>query len=383
MKITEIEIMPVSIPTIIPYTLSFGTITEATSVLIKLHTDNGLYGIGDTSPCPTFSEESPESVFSTLKNYLFPAIKGMDPLNIGLIHQRMDQTVKGNPFAKAAIGIALYDILGKYFNVPIYKLLGGCYRKEFPLLWPLMGADAQTNVKEAKNAVKRGFRSMFIKVGHNNLDIDIDVERVAAVRKAVGDEVIIVPDANQGQGWTLQIAIQFIRKVEPYNVAWVEQPVSRWDFDGLARIRKAVNTPISADESLCSIYDAMILAKRDAVDIASIKLQKSEGFYKAKKIAAIMESANIPVYINAMIETGGSVAASLQFAVSIRNVIPFSAALMSTLRLQDDILKEGSLCIKNGVITVTDRPGLGVELDEQKIARYEYKTKSSKKELQK
>lgn len=374
MKITEIEIMPVSIPTIMPYVLSFGTVTAATSVLIKLHTDNGLYGIGDTSPCPTFSYESPESVVSILRDYLYPAVKGMDPHNIELIHKRMDEAVKGNPFAKAAIDIALYDISGKYFNVPIYKLLGGCCRKEFPLLWPLMGADAETNAKEAKNAVKRGFRSVMVKVGHN--DPDIEIERVAAVRKAVGDEVIIIPDANQG--WTPQIAIQCIRKMEPYNVAFVEQPVPQWDIDGLALVREAVNTPISADESLCSIYDAMILAKRNAVDIVSIKLQKSEGFCKAKKIAAIMESANISVYINSMIETGGSVAASLQFAVSIPNVIPFSAALMSTLRLQDDILKEGSLHIENGVITVTDRPGLGVELDEDKIARYEYKAKSTK-----
>jgi len=97
--------------------------------------------------------------------------------------------------------------------------------------------------KEAKNAVNRGFRSVMVKVGHN--DLDIEVERVAAVRKAVGDKVIIIPDANQG--WTPQIAIQFIRKVEPYNVAWVEQPVPRWDIDGLARVRESVNTPISAD----------------------------------------------------------------------------------------------------------------------------------------
>jgi len=368
MKITEIEIIPIRIPTIMPYTLSFGTQTEATSVVIKLHTKNGLYGIGDTSPCPIFSNESPESVFSILKNYLFPAIKGMDPFNVGLIHERMDKTVKGNSFAKAAIGIALYDILGKHLNVPIYKLLGGCHRKEFPLLWPLMGPDAETNAKEAKNAVKRGFRSVMIKVGHN--DPDVEVGRVAAVRKAVGDKVVIIPDANQG--WTSQIAIQCIRKMEAYNVAWVEQPVPSWDIDGLVRVREAVNVPLSADESLYSIFDAMILAKRDAVNIVSIKLQKSEGFYKAKKIAAIMEAANMPIYINSMVETGGSVAASLQFAVSLPNVIPFSAALMSTLRIKDDILKEGSLHIENGVIKVSDRPGLGVELDEKKIAHYEY-----------
>jgi len=369
MKITEIEIMAVRIPTIMPYFLSSGTVNEAMSVIIKLHTDNGLYGIGDTSPCTTLSEESPESVYCILKNYLFPAIKNMDPFNIGLIHQRMDHTVKRNSFAKAAIDIALYDILGKYFNVPVYKLLGGCFRKELPLLWPLMGADADINVKESKNAVNSGFRSFMIKVGGN--DPDIDVERVAAVRKAIGDKMIIIPDANQG--WTPQIAIQCIRKMESCKVAWVEQPVPSWDIDGLIYVRNAVNVPISADESIYSIYDAMNLAKRDAVDIISIKLQKSEGFYKAKKIAAIMESVNIPIYINSMIETGGSVAASLQFAVSLPNIITYSTALMSTLRLKDDILKKGSLNIKNGVIKVNDRPGLGVELDEKKISRYEYK----------
>jgi len=368
MKIKEIEIIPIHIPTIMPYALSFGTLTEATSIIIKLHTDNGIYGIGDTSPCPTFHDESPESIYSILKNYIFPAIKGMDPFNVGLIHERMDKTVKGNSFAKAAIGIALYDILGKYLNVPIYKLLGGCHRDEFPLLWPLMGPDAETNAKEAKNAIDRGFRSVMVKVGHN--DPDVEVGRVAAIRKAVGEKVVIIPDANQG--WTSQIAIQCILKMEAYNVAWVEQPVPAWDIEGLARVREAVNVPLSADESLYTIFDAMNLAKKDAVDIVSVKLQKSEGFYKAKKIAAITEAANMPIYINSMIETGGSVAASLQFAVSCPNVIPFSAALMSTLRIKDDILKEGNLHIENGVIKVSDRPGLGVELDEKKIARYEY-----------
>jgi len=366
MKITEMEIIPVKVPTIIPYALSFGTVTAATSVLIRLHTDSGIYGIGDTSPCPGFSEESPESVVSILRHYLYPAIQGMDPRNVGVIHKRMDDAVKGNSFAKTAIGIALYDILGKHFNVPVYELLGGCFRREIPLLWPLMGADASTNVKEAKKAIQEGYRSLMIKVGHN--DPEVEVERVAAVRAAVGEKILIIPDANQG--WTPQIAIQCIRKMEAYHVAWVEQPVPRWDVDGLVRVREAVHTPISADESLTSIYDALILAKRNAVDIVSIKLQKSEGFYKAKKIAAIMEAANIPIFINSMIETGGNVAASLQFAASTPNVIPYSAALMSTLRLKDDILKKGDLQIENAVIHVTDRPGLGVTLDDRKLSRY-------------
>lgn len=366
MKITEIEIFPVSVPTIMPYAVSSGTLTAANSIVIKLHTDNGLYGIGDTSPSPLFSEETPQSVISTLKDILAPAIKGMNPLAVEMVHQRMDAAIKANAFAKAAVGIALYDLLGKHFSVPAYQLMGGLVREEFPLLWPLMGADAETNVKEAETAMQRGYRSVMIKVGHN--EPDVEVERVAAVRKAIGDKCILIPDANQG--WSPQVAIQCIRRMEPYNLAWVEQPVPRWDLEGMVKVREATGTLISADESLCSIYDAMALVKSGAVDVVSVKLQKSEGLLKAKKIAAITEAANIPIFVNSMIETGGSVAASLQFAASTPNVIPYTAAMMSTQRLQDDILKEGSLAIDGASIRVTDRPGLGIELDERKLAKY-------------
>ncbi len=368
MEISGIEIIPIKIPTIDAYSLSFGTVTAATSVIIKLYTDNGTYGIGDTSPCPMFSYESSESVVGILQNYLFPAIKGMDPYNIEHIHKAMDEAVKGNPFAKAAIDIALYDIIGKLLNIPIYKLLGGCFVKKLPLLWPLLGSDAETNVKEATKAIKRGFKSIMIKVGQNVPDVDI--ERVSAVRKAIGEEIIIIVDANQG--WTRSTAIKCIRKMEPFNIAWIEQPVPRWDIDGMKSIKDTVSTPISVDEGLCSLNDAIAIIKGNAVDIASIKLQKSGGFCKAKKIAAIMEAGNIPIFINSMIETGGSVSASLHFAVSIPNAITFSAALMSTLRLKDDITKEGSLLIKDGFILVTDKPGLGIELDQKKIDFYTY-----------
>lgn len=366
MKITEIEIFPVSVPTIMPYVVSSGTLTAANSLVIKLHTDNGLYGIGDTSPSPLFSEETPQSVISTLKDILAPAIRGMNPMAVEMVHQRMDAAIKANAFAKAAVGIALYDLLGKHFNVPAYQLMGGLVREEFPLLWPLMGGDAETNVKEAEEAMRRGFRSVMIKVGHN--EPDVEVERVAAVRKAIGDKCVLIPDANQG--WSPQVAIQCIRRMEPYNLAWVEQPVPRWDLEGMVKVREATGALICADESLCSIYDAMALVKSGAVDVVSVKLQKSEGLLKAKKIAAITEAANIPIFINSMIETGGSVAASLQFAASTPNVVPYTAAMMSTLRLQDDILTPGSLAIDGTSIRVTDRPGLGIELDESKLAKY-------------
>lgn len=367
MKITEIEVFPINIPTVTPYVLSHGTVGSAESVVIKLHADNGLFGVGDTSPSPTFSEESQQSVVSALTDFLEPAIKGMNPFSIEQIHSRMDEVLKGNSFAKAAIGIALYDLLGKHLELPVHDLLGGRCHDEFPLLWPLMGGDADTNAREAEAAVKRGHKSVMIKVGHN--DPQVEIERVAAVRKVVGEGFVLIPDANQG--WTPQIAVQCIRGMAPYGVAWVEQPVPRWDLDGLVRVRDAVDVPISADESLCSMYDAMALVKRSAVDIVSVKLQKSEGFSRAKKIAAITQAANVPIFVNSMVETGGSVAASLQFAASTPNVIPYSAALMSTLRLQDDILMEGSLEIEDATITVSKKPGLGIQLDEQKLSKYE------------
>ncbi len=366
LKITEIEIFPVSVPTIAPYVVSSGTLTAANSIVIKLHTENGVFGIGDTSPSPLFSEETPESVINALQNVIAPAIKGMSQFALEMVHKRMDEAIEANAFAKAAVGIALYDLLGKHFNVPAYQLLGGLVRTEFPLLWPLMGGDIDTNVKEAADAIKRGYRSVMIKVGHN--DPDLEVARVAAVRKTIGDKCVLIPDANQG--WTPEVAIQCIRRMEPYDVAWVEQPVPRENLDGMVKVREATGAKICADESLCSIYDAMALVKSGAVDIVSVKLQKSEGLLKAKKIAAITEAANIPIFVNSMIETGGSVAASLHFAASTPNVVPYTSALMSTQRLQDDILKEGSLMIDGPTIRVTDRPGLGIELDEAKLAKY-------------
>lgn len=371
MKIREVEVFAVSVPTIIPYALSFGQVIAANSVLVRIHTEDGLYGIGETSPILTFSEESPETVTDVLKGYLIPAIMGENPARIEYIHHIMDKAVKGNSFAKAAIDIALYDMMGRKFKIPLYELLGGLYRDQFPLLWPLMGGDAETNTKEAMEAVKRGFRSLMIKVGF--LEPDEDVHRVAEVRKAIGNEIILIPDANQG--WTAQTAIKCIKQMERYNIAWVEQPVPKWDIDGLVRVKNAVDVPISVDEGLCSMNDALTLVKRNAADIVSMKLQKTEGFCKAKKIAAILEAANVPIFINGMIEAGVSVAASLQFAATTPNVIPNTAALMSSLRLQDDIIVAGGLQIDNGVIRVTDRPGLGVELDEKKIARYSYHRK--------
>lgn len=349
-----------------PYEVSSGTLTAANSIVIKLHADNGLFGIGDTSPSPIFSEETPQSVIAALRDYIEPAIKGFDPCGIEAVHQRMDAVIRGNPFAKAAVGIALYDLLGKHLGVPAYQLMGGLFREEFPLLWPLMGGDVDTNVSEAENAMKRGYRSVMLKVGHN--EPDVEVERMAAVRKAVGDKCVIIPDANQG--WTPQVAIQCIRKMAPYNPAWIEQPVPRWDLEGMAKVREATGALICADESLCSASDAMALIKSGAVDMVSVKLQKSEGLLKAKKIAAITEAANIPIFVNSMIETGGSVAASLQFAASTPNVIPYTAAMMSTQRLQDDILTKDSLDNVGPTIRVSSRPGLGIELDEAKLSEY-------------
>ena len=366
MKITEVELFPVSVPTIMPYVVSSGTLTAANSIIIKLHTDNGLFGIGDTSPSPLFLEETPQSVIRSLRDVLAPAIVGLNPLEVELVHKCMDEAIEANAFAKAAVGIALYDLLGKKFDVPAYQLMGGLVQREFSLLWPLMGGDAETNVREAEEAMKRGYRSVMIKVGHK--EPDEEVERVAAVRKTVGDKCVIIPDANQG--WTPEVAIECIREMEPYNVAWVEQPVPRSNLEGMVKVREATGALISADESLCSIYDAMALVKSGAVDVVSVKLQKSEGLLKAKKIAAITEAANIPIFVNSMIETGGSVAASLQFAASTPNVISYTAALMSTQRLQDDILKEGSLEIDGPTIRVTDRPGLGIELDDAKLDKY-------------
>jgi len=242
--------------------------------------------------------------------------------------------VKGNYLAKAAVDLACYDILGKAVSLPVYYLLGGLLREGIPLAWSLGADTPENNAREALEYKARGIKTLMIKVG--SLSLEEDIERVKVVRKAVGKDVHLIVDANQG--WDIAEVIQFGKAVSKYNIDFIEQPVPYWDIEGLSKIRRSISIPISADESLFTIHEARTLIKKSAVDVFSIKVVKHGGIYKAKQIIELANAFNIKCWMNSMIEEGITQAASLHLGVSTLNILEsMGHAYFSPLRLKEDI----------------------------------------------
>lgn len=340
--------------------------TTFASVLLRVTTDDGLVGLGETNPLPGFTAESPESVMQMLRSRVGPAVLGMDPTNVGALHARMDAAAPGNPFAKAPIDIAAYDLWGQSLRVPIHQLLGGRLRDRVPMIWPIGGATPAENVGEVLEKIEAGYRSFHIKIGA--LGPQIDVARVRAIREAVGPDIPLMLDANQG--WDRTTALQTIRQLEEFAPSMVEQPVPAWDIESMAAIQAAVSVPISADEMVDSAHKAVELVSRDAARVFSLKTGKMGGFMRTLQIATIAEAAGIHYFINSMIEMGVSVAASLHVAAVVPNLVNHGHALMSNLRITEDIVTPASFAYDGKSILVPEHcHGLGITLDEDIVAR--------------
>lgn len=367
MKITGIKVSAVNIPTVKSYHVAvLGTIDSTQSVVLELHTDQGLVGIGESDPALMFTGESQRTVMTMLKHHLGPAVLGMDPRQIEAIHQRMGAVCLGNPFAKAAIDLACHDLVGKALNAPVYQLLGGLVHERIPVMWSLGSQPPQVNAREAAEKVEQGYRTIGLKLGI--LAPEEDIQRVAQVRQAVGDDIKLRCDANQS--WSVGTAIRAIHQLEQYGVVMVEQPVPKWDLEGMAQIVQVVNIPVGVDESLSSPHDALRIIQSRSADFFSIKTTKQGGLHNAQKIRAMVETSGGKIFVNSMIEMGVSVMSGLHFAASTVGLFEIGHALNSVRRLRDDILKEPVRYDGGDIIVPQGCTGLGVELDEHKMAKY-------------
>jgi len=353
MKIIKVEAVPFDVKLTEPFRIAIGTIFSTRGILVRVHTDENIVGIGEGAPTLMITGETQEGALNVVNNYLANVLVGKDPLNIGKLIADMDKTIIGNPSAKAAVDIALHDVLGKAAGKPLYQMLGGRVH-EVATDCTVGIKEPEAMAKDARAIVEKGFSSVKVKIG---IDVKEDIERVRRIREAVGDDVAIRVDANQG--YDAKTAIKVIRELERYDIQLVEQPVPTWDIEGLRLVRQAVSIPVMADESVHTPQDAVELIKRDAVDLINIKLMKSGGIFKAKQIAIIAEAAGIPCMIGCMLETKLSITAAAHFAASTRNVK--EADLDAPLFLKEDPVKEG-IKYDKGILKISDLPGIGVKL---------------------
>ncbi len=352
-KIREVEILPYSIPVKLVIKVALPVALVADGVFIRLHTEDGLVGVGEASPYSPVTGETKLTDIAFART-LAEMIKGRDPFTIPKIVDEMDILSPGNSSIKAAFEMALWDLCGKLAGQPVCCLLGK-FRDSFETD-KTIGIDTPQVMAEAARGVKQdGFRTIKVKVGESPA---IDIERLQAVRQAVGDGIALRIDANQA--WTPTEAVQGLRGIEKFQVQLCEQPVPYWNIEGLKFIRDRSSIPIMADEAVHAPHNVVELIRRDAVDFVNIKLMKSGGILNAVRTAQVADAAGIRCMLGCMTETSLALTAAAHVIASQKNVVyaDLDSFLYNSI---NPIL--GGIEIRQGVVHLPSGPGLGLEID--------------------
>lgn len=368
MKISQILTYPVQVPIHPARAIRGGRGAHTTSpfLMLKLLTDEEVIGYGEVSCTPVWSGEDNVSAAHFIDKILAPQLIGEDPTQIERLTSKMHKMLAGNFFTKAGIEMALWDILGKVAGLPLYRLLGGAVREVVPTKFSVSGQEPAKAAEIAAWAVAQGFRTMKVKVG---IEPEGDVARVAAVRQAVGNDVRLGVDANGG--WSPRVAIQTLRRLADYEIYFAEQPVQPDDVAWLADVRRNVQVPVMADESVASVQDAMALIRAGAADVLSLYVGKGGGIAAARKIAAVAEAAALSCTVGSNLELGVASAAMIHLAMATPSIDAetFPCDILGPFFYEDDLLVE-PLPITGGSARPLERPGLGVALDEKKLLKY-------------
>jgi o-succinylbenzoate synthase len=354
MKISNILFQKVKFKLHNPFKIALGSTETCESIIVKIETDEGIYGFGESCPFQHVTGETIDTVEVILKE-IKKILIGEDPLLIGKIHCIMDEYIKENSSAKAGIDIALFDIIGKAYGQPVYRLLGGC-KSKFETDITIGINEPKIMLEKALQYVKAGYRQLKIKVG---LDFGKELRALEEIRNSLPKNVDIKVDANQG--WNINETINNITQLEKINIRVVEQPIKSWNIDGLAYIRQKVKANIMADESVHSPNDTIKLIKCEAADLINIKLMKSGGIYPALKINTIAESNNINCMVGCMTETKIAINAAAHLVASQKNITMADLDSWTFINKSKNI--KGGFTFHQGMIILDDKPGLGVEVD--------------------
>ena len=362
MKITRVRTRTLSVPYHRPDRWSGGENHGLTTVLVFVETDAGLTGVGEAN-----GDRSAAAVAAAVEA-MSPLVVGREPFAVEAITLAIFRRGKWHnvrPFAnQAVVGIemALWDVIGQACGQPVVNLFGGRVRDEVDFFYYLQQGDRRQMVEDALRAVAEGYRVLYLKVG---VDDEADVATLSAVREAVGNRPKIRVDANEA--WPAGHAVAMIERLRPFDLEFVEQPVPSRDLDGLARVRAASRVPIAANQAAFTHYDVLEVIKRQAADVIVTGPHQSGGLLQFKKIAALVETAGLPINRHAVGELGVGAAAGLHVMATLPNLMDGNQ--IHHQLLADDVLAE-PLQLEGGMLRVPPGPGLGIVLDADKVEFY-------------
>ena len=351
--ITSVEAAPFSVPLRSVAKVAFAVPVNADNVLVRLRMSDGTVGYGEVSAySPVMSETQASDL--ALARPLGSLLLGRDPFELPRLLDAMIATSPASGGIIAAFEMALWDLCGKIAGQPVYRLLGAA-RDSFETDCTVFLDAPEAMAKLAVEWVREGFPAIKIKLGEAP---GLDIERVRAIREAVGPNVQLRCDANEG--WSVSDALAALRGIAPYGLQFCEQPVKEWDWNGLHNVRAGSPVPIMADEAVHSPHDAIEGLRHDAFDMINIKLLKAGGILPAVRIAHVAAAANVPCMVGCMAETRLALTAAAHVVMS-QEIIRW-ADLDAYHEMTVDLCS-GGMKVERGVVTLPDTPGLGVEMD--------------------
>ncbi|WP_195818680.1 muconate/chloromuconate family cycloisomerase [Roseobacter sp. MH60115] len=366
-KIDRVETFLIDIPTIRGHVLSMTTMTVQSIVLVRLRFEDGSdgWGEGTTIGGMRYCAESPESIRLAIDSYIAPAISGLEGDNINAALAVIETTVRGNPIARAAVEMALWDGLARRLDQPIAQLFGGALHDSLPVAWTLASGNSQTDITEAQQMIETGRHNIFkLKIGKR--PVRDDVAHVAAIKASLGDKASVRVDVNQS--WSLSDARWGLAGLQDVGCDLVEQPIPADQISNLKALTDSINIAVMADEALQGPKDALRLAADRSADVFAVKIAQSGGLKRAAEVVAIARSADIGLYAGTMLESGVSTATALQLFATVRH-LAWGTELFGPLLFRDEILQT-PLTYQNFSVTIPEGPGSGVEVDISKIEFY-------------
>ncbi len=356
LQITSIEIYKLSVPLKQPFVISLGPQYDADNVVVKINTSQGISGWGECSPYMSINGESMDTCF-IVGQYLAKALKDKEALNIEACTHIMDYVITRNENIKSAFDMALYDIAAQHARQPLYKFLGGSKNKIITTDMTVGLGSPEKMANEAKQYMNEGFPFIKVKLGTTTAD---DVARIKAIRTAIGNELPLRIDANQG--WSVETAIATLNTLKEFDIEHCEEPIAKWNYMELPDVRKNSPIKIMADESCFDEHDAERLAKLNAVDYFNIKLGKSGGIYHALKIIDVAKANNLKLQVGCFMESRLAITALVHFAYSSDLIVHYD--LDTPLMLKEDPVVGGMIFKENGVVEIDEAIGLGASIDE-------------------
>lgn len=353
MKIKEVRVGKVSIPLKKPFKTALRTVNSAEDIVIKIIADNEEVGFGNAPPTLVITGDGQDSIIAAIRDVIAPKIIGLPVDELEEIRTIVQSSTLHNSSAKAAVDIAVYDLFAKKYGVPMYKLFGG-YRNTMATDLTISLNAPEEMVRDSLEAVAEGYKSLKLKVGN---DVALDLARVEAIRKAIGNDVTIRLDANQG--WLPKEAIRIIRRFEDrgLGIELIEQPVKAHDVLGLKQVTDNVETDIMADEAAFGTYEVMNLLSIRACDLINIKLMKAGGLYNALKISEFAETMGVQCMMGCMLESNVGITAAASIAGG-KKIVSRTDLDAAVLLAQNPVV--GGVSYSGDKLILSEKPGLGI-----------------------